>query len=497
MDNRLLTTDVLIVGAGPVGLFLANECARRGMRFQLIEANAEQSKYSKALAIFPRTLEVFDMAGLAGPFLEKANRVTRVRIISADQELGDIPFKPENTPYSFVSMVPQNITEELLAQQLKSKGVEIEYGVEFLTAVEDDDGVLSTLQQNGERFQCRSAYVVGCDGPRSAVRHTIRIPMDGSEYPDAYMLADVDIAGEFPPNELLLCPTELGPVAVFPISATRRRIVATTKSADGEAPSLESVNLVLSTRAPMGLHATAMHWSSYFRIHRRHARHLRKGRMFLAGDSAHLHSPIGGQGMNTGLQDAWNLVWKLDLVLRGVADPALLDTYEAERLPVIKDVLETTHILTRVMTTPKKFAQVLRNLIVPTITHFAVVQNAFVQRLSEFGIHYEGSPIVEGHGERYLDDSMRGGEGIRSRFLLVLGPCESSVERDATTVANEVSDVVELRRTEKQGLKLVRPDGYVAFESKSASREDVSSVSLLLENKILARSRSKDLGRTA
>jgi hypothetical protein len=219
--------------------------------------------------------------------------------------------------------------------------------------------------------------------------------------------------------------------------------------------------------------------------------------MFLAGDSAHLHSPIGGQGMNTGLHDAWNLVWKLDLVIKGIADPQLLDTYETERLPVIKDVLETTHILTQMMTTPTKFAQILRNLIVPTVTHFAAVRRAFVQRLSEFEIHYEGSPIIEGHGERYFDDSMRGGNGIQSRFLLLLGRSDSTNEQSANALVNELKEVVELRRSQDRGLKLVRPDGYVAFEAKNISQAELSSVRELLENKVLARSGRSELGRSA
>jgi len=143
-----------------------------------------------------------------------------------------------------------------------------------------------------------------------------------------------------------------------------------------------------------------LHWSSYFRIHHRQVARLREGRMFIAGDAAHIHSPFGGQGMNTGLHDIWNLVWKLDLFLKGRGSQELLDSYSSERLPVIKNVIETTDLLTKIMGTPHRFAQALRDTVIPIVSRLAPFQHAFVQRLSELGIAYQGSPIVEGPGKR-------------------------------------------------------------------------------------------------
>src|SRR5215470_9504985 len=164
-----------------------------------------------------------------------------------------------------------------------------------------------------------------------------------------------------------------------------------------------------------------MSWSSYFRIHHRQVSQMRVGRMFVAGDAAHIHSPFGGQGMNTGLQDAWNLVWKLDLCVRRHGNEELLESYAAERKPVIKHVIDVTHFMTKAMGTPSKLAQALRNTVIPLVSRLAPFQHAFVQNLSELGVAYRGSPIVEGAGKRYFDDSVRGGKGILSRFLLVLG----------------------------------------------------------------------------
>jgi FAD binding domain len=249
---------------------------------------------------------------------------------------------------------------------------------------------------------------------------------------------------------------------------------------------LELLQKMLAQRAPADIEVRTLHWSSYFRIHHRHATQLRVGRMFIAGDAAHIHSPFGGQGMNTGLQDVWNLVWKLDLFLRGRGNERLLDSYSAERLPVIKSVIETTDFLTKIMGTPNKVAQVLRNTVIPMVSRLAPFQHAFVQRLSELGIAYPGSPIVEGPGKRHLEDSIRGGEGIRSRFLLLLSKqTEPSTAEAARALVESLVDVVDLRHTQNDAIMLVRPDGYVAYAAHHRDGiTSLQSVRSILERQI-------------
>lgn len=481
MPNAALDTDVLIVGAGPVGLFLANECARRGLRWRLVEARASQSVHSKALAIFPRTLEIFDMAGVVAPFLEAANRVTSVAIIAHGRALAQMQFAPEESPYSFIAMVPQNITERLLVQELTRKGGAVEYQTTFVSADQQGDCVSVTLERKGEPVEIKAEFVVGCDGAHSAVRHLLNVPFEGAAYDASFMLADVQTNETLPADQLQLCPSEFGPAAIFPMSADRRRIVATIDQPEGDTPSLGLVQRILAQRAPREIEARALHWSSYFRIHHRHVAELRAGRIFIAGDAAHVHSPFGGQGMNTGLHDVWNLVWKLDLFLHGRGNDRLLDSYSAERLPVIKHVIETTHILTRVMGTPNKFAQALRDTVIPMVSRLAPFQHAFVQTLSELGVAYRGSPIIEGPGKRYFDDSVRGGKGILSRFLLVLGEDATPSAREAAAqLARSFADIVELRLSPDTGVTLVRPDGYIAYSAHD-SVAALGSVRSLLE----------------
>ena len=263
------------------------------------------------------------------------------------------------------------------------------------------------------------------------MRHLLNLPFEGAEYDDSFMLADVETNDALPADELQLCPSELGPVAIFPMSATRRRIVATIEQAEGDAPSLDLVRRILRERAPGEFEARALHWSSYFRIHHRHAAQLRVGRIFIAGDAAHIHSPFGGQGMNTGLHDVWNLVWKLDLVLHGHGNEQLLDSYSAERLPGHQEVIETTDIADqgdghsepaarRPCATPSsRWCRVWRRSSTPSCSG---------SRSSASRIR--GSPIVEGPGKRYFDDSMRGGNGIGSRFLLVGRTTRPSRDQD-------------------------------------------------------------------
>ena len=473
--------DVLIVGAGPVGLFLANECARRGLRYRIVETNATQSQHSKALAIFPRTLEIFDMANVVGPFLDLANRVTSLAIIAGEHQLGHMAFTPEDTPYSFVAMVPQDVTEKLLVEELQRRGGKVEYETTFVSAVERDGYVAATLEQGGRTVEVSAAFVVGCDGAHSAVRHLLGLTFEGAMYESLFMLADIQSNETLPADQLQLCPNEVGPVAIFPMSATRRRIVAMIHEREDDAPSLEMVQRVLRERAPKGLEALALHWSSYFQIHHRHVAKLHVGRMFVAGDAAHIHSPFGGQGMNTGLQDVWNLAWKLDLAIHGLAGEELLESYTSERLPVIKSVIETTHFMTKALGTPNKLAQAMRDTLIPMVSRLAPFQHAFVKRLSELGIAYTGSPIVEGAGNRYFEDAVRTGKLLHRFVLMPGGDADQSVAAVAKQLVDSMSDVLELKLDGVKGMKLIRPDGYIAYSAHTADQAALNSVRELLQ----------------
>lgn len=467
MSDEPASCDVLIAGAGPVGLFLANECARRGLRWRLIEARATQSVHSKALAIFPRTLEIFDTAGVVQPFLDAANRVTWATVVAHGRQLARIQFTPDDTPYPFVAMVPQDVTEKILAESLVKRGGRIEYETKLVNAEQHDGRVRALLERDGRTTEVVAGFLVGSDGAHSAVRHLLDLPFAGAEYHASFLLADVETNQELPADEMQLCPSEFGPLAIFPMSATRRRIVATIAKTENDAPSLELVRKLLIERAPKGIAALSLKWSSYFRIHHRQVDQLRVGRMFIAGDAAHIHSPFGGQGMNTGLQDVWNLAWKIDLVARGRANDRLLDSYTSERRPVIKNVIAITDLITRAMGTASKPAQLLRDVALPIVSRSRAFQRRFVGTLSELDIRYRGSPVIEGDGERHFDGALRDAGG---RFVLLLGSgCDSRTVEAAEQLAASYTDILECRAAPARGIALLRPDGYVAY-SETAPR---------------------------
>lgn len=464
MTNNNNDTDILIVGAGPVGLFLATECARRGIRARIIESKPALSVHSKALAIFSRTLEIFDMAGVVEPFVDIANRVTSIHVKSHEHQLAQMAFEPKNSVYPYIAMVPQNITESILAQKLSDYGRNIEFNTRFVLAEEEDKGVKVTIEKGGVQQELRATYVVGCDGAHSTVRNLLKLDFEGGEYKDQFMLADIHVEDTINHKELLLCPHEDGPLAIFPMSDSHCRIVATVSEAPGDAPDMAMVERLLAERASQDIKPSDLIWSSYFHIHHRHVSSLRQGRFFVAGDAAHVHSPFGGQGMNTGLQDAWNLVWKLDLNLRGIGGEILLNSYTDERMPVIKHVIHITDFLTRAMASRNQLVQSMRNVVLPLVSKLTPFQNALVDTLSELGIKYNRSPIVDGPGEHYFDSSLGGGEGIKSRYILLIGDqLDAPFVKKTEALINHWQDRLELRRIEGHAMRLVRPDGYLAY----------------------------------
>jgi 2-polyprenyl-6-methoxyphenol hydroxylase-like FAD-dependent oxidoreductase len=475
--------DVVIVGAGPVGLFLANECARRGMRFRIIESHATQSTHSKALAIFPRTLEVLDMAGLAEPFIQAANRVTGVAFASNRRVLGRISFVPVGTPYAYVAMVPQDVTENLLLQQLRDRGGDVEYETTLASASQTDSHVTVSLEHGGQSTSIEAAFVVGCDGAHSTIRGTLGLQFEGGSYAEQYMLADVHTRDELPADEMQLCPNRNGPLAIFPISTKRKRLVATVDDRDGEAPSLDQVNAILAQRGPEGFVAESIVWSSYFKIHHRCVSCMGIGRMFIAGDAAHIHSPFGGQGMNTGLQDVWNLAWKLEFARRGVATGALLASYSQERYPIVKGVIETTHLLTTGLGSRNPIVQGIRDTMIPVVTHISRFQDLFVNRLSGLGISYAGSPIVEGDGKRYFDERLQR-DARATRYSLLIPSGDMALTEAANALAKRFPDAVDVRSSLDSRLLLVRPDGYVACQDPQAGSRSVQAVEAVLSRQL-------------
>jgi 2-polyprenyl-6-methoxyphenol hydroxylase-like FAD-dependent oxidoreductase len=405
------TADVVVVGAGPTGLTLAGRLRQFGISVRLVDRQLERVHESRALAMQPRTLEVLRGLGIAETLVARGNDAVQLRIHFGERMVGmrlfDIGL--EDTAFPFLLFISQAETEAILNEQLAARGVPVERGVELVSFSSDSDGVACVLRSvDGGTEQVRCRYLVGCDGAHSAVREGAGIPFEGGTYPQTFVLADLEVDGElergaahsFLGGEGILLFFPLGRPATWRIVGIRPTSEEPGDCEQGTEPlTLAELQRICDrfTGGTLRLHDPA--WLTYFRVHHRQAARYRSGRVFVAGDAAHVHSPAGAQGMNTGIQDAWNLGWKLALVAHGLADPALLETYESERLPVGRFVLRFTDRASSVATTDSPFVRLMRTQIVPRLLPLLLrirKGRAFGFRtLSQLAIHYRNSPAVQ------------------------------------------------------------------------------------------------------
>ncbi len=390
---------VLVVGAGPVGLVMAAELKRHGVPCQIIDQAPHPTDKSKALAIWSRTLEVFAAMGIVEPFLAAGVKNYQARIFAQGRQILDLDLGKIPSPYPCVLMLPQSQTEQILAQ---AGGVQVVRGVQLLGFTQDSQGVEVELRypdQRQETYSC--GWLVGCDGAHSTVRHCLGIDFPGSTFPADWYLADVAIEGRLPAGQLAFWGST-GVLAILAVRPGQFRLIANldylgphTKPAP---PTLEQMQAIVDQRGPTGLTLRDPTWLSSFRISERKVSTYSQGRVFLAGDAAHVHSPVGGQGMNTGIQDAYNLAWKLALVVKGQARADLLESYTQERSPVGDQVLRSARFLTYLATVRTPPLQSLRNHLVSLGSRQELIQRQIRARLSQVGVNYHHSSIVQGSG---------------------------------------------------------------------------------------------------
>lgn len=365
------TTRVAIVGAGPTGLALAVTLAEAGVGFVLLDKLAEGANTSRAGVVHARTLEVLDELGASAPLIERGLVINRFRVRDGVRKLAELDFSGLPTPHPYTLLVPQYDTEAVLLARLRELGGDVHRPYEVAKAEQDDDGVTLTMA-TGETL--RAEYAVGADGMHSVVREAAGIGFTGSAYEQSFVLADVTMDWAPGRDEVSLQFNAAGLVVIAPLPQDRYRVVATVADAPRE-PDAAYVQRILDERAPGQAKVTGMVWSSRFRVHHRVADSYRNGRLLLAGDAAHVHSPAGGQGMNTGIQDAFALG-------RAIAQDRL-DGYEAQRRPVAERVVAFTDRMTRIATTRSRVLRTVRNLVLPVVSRIPAFRTKLATELAE------------------------------------------------------------------------------------------------------------------
>ncbi len=378
-----LDTDVLIVGAGPTGLALATLLTRSGIDSVIVDKLTEPQATSRAAVIHAHTLEVLEQLGVSGRLADKGLKLARSSIRDRDRVLMRLRFDTLVTKYAYLLMLPQDMTERVLAEALVEAGGTVRRGCTAEALVETPEGVRATVVSGIGRQTIRARYVVGADGMHSLVRQAARIGFVGDSYEESFVLADVQMTWGHGRDEVLLFFSPSGLLLVAPLPTGGHRIVATLDNAP-EHPGAADVQILLDTRGPRrGVAKVSQeHWSSRFRVHHRLADRFHRGRFLLIGDAAHVHSPAGGQGMNTGLVDACVLGRLLTDVISGRRDDSHLDRYQALRQPAAKQVLQLAGRLTGIATmksSPKRF---LRNLVLRALNLLPMAQRRLEMNLS-------------------------------------------------------------------------------------------------------------------
>jgi 2-polyprenyl-6-methoxyphenol hydroxylase-like FAD-dependent oxidoreductase len=488
---------VLIVGAGPTGLVLALWLTKLGVPLRIIDKNSGPGLASRAMAVQARTLEFYRQLGFADDVVAHGIKVNTAHMRSAGEEIasfniGDLGARV--SPYPFVLSFPQDDHERLLTDRLAAAGTRVEWGTELLEFDHNSTRVRATLRADGAVESLDVSYLAGCDGAHSTVRQALALGFPGGTYDQIFYVADVD-ADDLPSTgDINFC---LGPdtlCAIFPVRSTgMHRLIGIVPDAVANRPTITFDDVRSSIEQVAPLRATRVNWFSTYHVHHRVAEHFRKGRVFLAGDAGHVHSPAGGQGMNTGIGDAVNLSWKLAHTLQHRAAPSVLDSYEPERITFARSLVATTDTGFRAVTGRHLVGHVVRTLLVPHIAPFALgfsaVRAEAFRVVSQTSIHYRESALSAGRvGDIHGGDRLPWVADVDNFAPLssldwqlhVYGAARPALRAAATTLhlpLHEFAWSAAMEHTDltRDAMYLVRPDGYVALADATQDANALSS----------------------
>ncbi|MGV8919677.1 MAG: FAD-dependent monooxygenase [Pseudomonas sp.] len=476
------TTDILIAGAGPTGLMLALRLARSGIPFRIIEHNSGPGQASRAMVVQARTLEFYQQLGLAESLIERGIRIDSIHYSEEAKDIASLNWGDAGrdiTPYPFVLSFPQDDHEHFLVEQLSALGIEVEWGVSLQSFEQHKDYVEATLLRNGVEELCTARYLCGCEGARSVVRKQLNLKFPGGTYNQLFYVADVAVDGP-PKTNVYLHAGKHNLVLMAPVrSSGMQRLIGVVPPELEDQTALTFEDLRASVEHMLGISVGKANWMSTYRVHHRVAEHFRVDRAFLLGDAGHLHSPAGGQGMNTGMGDAVNLAWKLAEVIKGRAPESLLDTYETERIAFARKLVETTDNAFQGMVGQGWRSTFLRNWMLPhlapALSHLDTFRKSLFETLSQTRIKYRDSALSEGQvGHVHAGDRMPwSGDNIAhssalSWHLQLFCAASSEFESAAVQLGLPIETFDFNQRAHANGLRadaayLIRPDGHIAL----------------------------------
>jgi 2-polyprenyl-6-methoxyphenol hydroxylase-like FAD-dependent oxidoreductase len=393
---------VTVVGAGPVGLVAACELAARGVPVRVIDRLAAPTPQSRAIVVHARSLEMFERMGVVEEVIASGVRTVAMQMFASGHRVAKVDFDHVDSAFPFSVTTPQTETERILGRRLESLGGTVERGVELTGLTQDDTEVTLTLRHaDGRTEQATASHVIGADGSRSTVRDQIGVHLAGSFKGERFILGDVEADYDLDPSSFYTYFAADGPLMIFPMLGQRVRIMVQVNEPAGQplktAVEQQELQRLVDERSE-GIAILKSHWLTEFEIHHAQVPTYRVGRVFLAGDAAHVHSPAGGQGMNTGMQDAFNLGWKLSLAVQqpaGVGDvDRFLDSYHDERHPIAAKVIEFSNVLTKIGTVRGDLATAVRDHAVQLAAALGPVRQAIATQTEEVALAYRHSPIV-------------------------------------------------------------------------------------------------------
>jgi 2-polyprenyl-6-methoxyphenol hydroxylase-like FAD-dependent oxidoreductase len=510
-------TNVLIIGAGPTGLLAALQLKRQGVDCIIVDKKSGPVKESRALVMHARTMEIYDHIGIAGKAEAEGEVLKKAQFIASGKKVMELPFGDiggESSPFPYVLILEQNRNEEILLENLAEAGGLVLWEHEMVSLKESEEGMQAEIKNKDSYINLEADWVIAADGSKSTARHLLNIPFQGGTYKNIFYVADVMLDWEWGHRSVSICTSGKSLMGLFPMKGDKhfRLVGILPVEYQNEHPeNFSELVPVLEKQIGLKLKLSNISWFALYRIHHRYIKQFRKGRVFFAGDAAHIHSPAGGQGMNTGLQDAYNLAWKLGLVIKENVNEKILDTYEQERLPLAKRLVASTDRGFGFMAGTKWYNKLVRMFVIPYflpfIFKFRKIRLLAFRSVSQTGLSYISSdltmnnmhvPLTIKAGERFPYMHTKKGESI---YHLMKEPVfhtlvfskngnlveklnESGVLRKFIMIHDlskekEISKKLKVRR---DTVILVRPDHYIGLITDEGSNAVMNYMRSVLMN---------------